>query len=83
MYTVKSGGLQEYGTPLKITLDYGSESPDFDILELTLFSDSGIILMKESFSSVSIESKTALSVNLPSGTPKGLYHIKIKILNSA
>ena len=82
VYTVKSGALQEYGTPLKVTVDYGSESPDFDILELTLFSDTGTVLMKESFSSVSIESKTAVNVNLPSDIPKGLYHIKIKILNS-
>ena len=45
VYTVKNGGLQEYGTPLKVTLDYGTESPDFDTLEITVFSDSGIILL--------------------------------------
>ncbi len=82
VYTVRNGGLQEYGTPLKVTLDYGMESPDFDTLEITLFNDSGIILLKETLTEVSIESKTANTVKLPSDMEKGLYHIKIRILNS-
>ena len=82
VYTVKSGGLQEYGTPLKVTLDYGEESPEFDTLEITVFSDSGIILCQETVPAINIESKKSRKVDLPSDCSRGLYHVKIRLLKS-
>ena len=82
VYTVKNGGLQEYGAPLKVTLDYGTESQDFDTLEITVFTESGIIIYSDTVSSVNIESKKSRKIELPEDSIRGLYHIKIRLLKS-
>ncbi len=82
VYTVKSGGLQQLGTSIPVSLDYGKESPEFDTLEITLFSDSGLIILKETIPSASVESREKTYVNIPSDSGKGLYHIKIRLLKS-
>ena len=82
IYTVKNGGLQEFGESVNVTLEYGKESPEFDTLEISLFSDAGINLFTETVSAAAIESKKSRAVKLPDDIGKGLYHLKLSLLKS-